>query len=233
MKSFIEYASRFDPVMPSRIRGATQEEIKKLESISGHTLPPDYRDYLALMGHGDDRIISGYGIRTDITNVILFYEENIATGEDSVPDDCIIIGIGGVSVEQIYLEHQRPGRVFDSADGQKHGMWSDSLEKLLHKQAYMRYRPKQLPCSASYATSNPRRAIDAARTEALRMGFEPQWFSDPITFCGEKSETVLIINQFEHQGLWLRVAAPNFEPLEAVAQRIAEAAAVDLELNEK
>ncbi|WP_437965127.1 SMI1/KNR4 family protein [Sorangium sp. So ce260] len=228
MRSFIEYASRFDPAMSSRIRGATQDEIRKLELVSGHSLPSDYRDYLALMGHGDDRTISVDELSTDVSDVISFYEENVATGEDSVPDDCIIIGVDGVIIEQVYLEHQPPGRVFFSSDGQKHGMWAESLGKLLCKHAYMRYRPRQLHYSAAYATANPRPAIDAARTEALRMGFAPQWFSDAITFCGERSGIVIIINQFERQGLLMRVAASRPEPLDALVQRIAEAAAVDL-----
>ncbi|KYF69765.1 SMI1/KNR4 family protein [Sorangium cellulosum] len=228
MRSFIEYASRFDPAISSRIRGATQDEIRKLESVSGHPLPSDYRDFLALMGHGDDRIISNDELSTDVSDVISFYEEVVATGEESVPDDCVLLGVDGVIVEQVYLERQPPGRVFFSSDGQKDGLWAGSLEKLLCKHAYMRYRPRQLRYSDAYATANPKPAVDAARAEALRMVFVPQWFSDAITFCGERSGIVLIINQLEYQGLLMRVATSRPEPLDTLVQRIAEAAAVDL-----
>ncbi|WP_437980748.1 hypothetical protein [Sorangium sp. So ce117] len=230
MRSYIEYASRFDPAMSSRIRGATQDEMRRLELVSGHPLPPDHRDFLALMGHGDDGIISDDELSTDVSDIISFYEENVARGEDSVPDDCILFGVDGVIVEQVFLEREPPGRVFFSSDGQKDGLWAGSLEKLLCKHAYMRYRPRQLQYSATYTTANPRPSLDAVRAEALRMGFATQWFSDAITFCGERSGIVIIVNQFERQGLLLRVAASSPEPLYALVERIAEAAAVDLKI---
>ncbi|AUX35518.1 MULTISPECIES: SMI1/KNR4 family protein [Sorangium] len=229
MDKLVTYASTFDPTFPSRIRGAGTEEIERLQDLAGHVLPQDYKEYLSLMGHGDGGALSSTEICTDIAEVIAFYEENVATGEDEVPSDCVVIGVGGVAVQQLYLEHEAQGHVFDGADGEKLRLWSESFEKLLHQQIYMQYRPNQLAHSAFYATSDRAPVFNSARAAAIRLGFAPEWFSDKITFCGERSGTVLVLNQLEGQGLWVRIAAERVEALPTIAQSIAEASGVLLQ----
>jgi hypothetical protein len=230
MREFVEYVSSFNGKFASQMRGATAEEIAHLQRITGHALPANYREYLELMGHDDDRALGSEEIWTNISEIISFYEENVATGEDCVPDDCIVIGVGGVSVEQVYLEHEGQGRVYDSSDGQKHTLWAESLEMLLYQKAYMRYRRKQFAHTAFYTSSHVEPALGAARDEATRIGFVPQWFSGEVTFCGEMPGATLVINQIAQQGICLLLGAAQFDVVHETALRIAEATGVSLKL---
>jgi hypothetical protein len=229
MRTFVDYAASFDPAFPSRIRGASPQEIADLEAEAGHPLPDAYRAFLSLMGHGADQLVGGAEVRTDVSELIEFYGENVASGEDQVPDDCIVIGVGGVAVEQVLLEYNHPGRVFEGDSGEKHSLWADSLEKLLYKRVYMRYRPKQLPFSGIFTSAVGDPMMDAALNAAILLGFAPQWFSDSISFCGEAPGAVLILNQFGGQGFSMRIAAKEREQVEVVSRSIVQATGPSLQ----
>lgn len=229
---FIDYVTAFNPAFPSRIRGATQEEIARLEQLAGPPLPSFYREYLERMGHGDDELIGRPEPITDITDVITFYEENVASGENPVPDGCIFIGVGGCCTGNVVVERGAHGRVFDTDDGEKDILWAESLENLLYHYAYMIYRPKQFPYDAFYVNTDAKQVVASASMEAAQMGFKPLWFSDAITFCAERDDSVLILSQRKGSGLGMLVGATRWNLPNQIARRLANAAGVKIEKGE-
>ena len=58
--------------------------------------------------------------------------------------------------------------------------------------------------------------MEPSRKIAIDLGFEPTWFSDEITFCGERNDAVIIITQFERDGISIIVAAQDEAEAEAI-----------------
>ncbi|MCP3136626.1 SMI1/KNR4 family protein [Pyxidicoccus xibeiensis] len=50
--ALIAFIERFDPAFSSKLQGASDEEIARLEALVGRSLPPVYRDFLRRMGKG-------------------------------------------------------------------------------------------------------------------------------------------------------------------------------------
>jgi hypothetical protein len=74
LRELIDFISRYDPEYPRKIRGATQEEIDRLEQLAGRTLPAVYREFLSYMGKG----MGGMGVITvsfDIEQIERFHGE--------------------------------------------------------------------------------------------------------------------------------------------------------------
>jgi hypothetical protein len=52
IREVVAWIARRDPQFPSQLRAASEDEIAFLESVAGRPLPTEYREFLALMGHG-------------------------------------------------------------------------------------------------------------------------------------------------------------------------------------
>src|SRR5690349_3145739 len=98
MKNLIEYACSFDPSFPKRIAGSPPQQIAELEVVVGKPLPRFYKEFLQTMGANDAHLLSTWDVKIDPPSIIEFYKEEIATGEDSVPEDSIVIAHSGITI---------------------------------------------------------------------------------------------------------------------------------------
>jgi len=103
----------------SPIEGASEAEIERVRLAVKGPLPPDYEMFSGSWGTGTMGSLAGGDIATFVEDVLEFYEELVGTGETSVPDDCIVIGVGDLSIDELYLEREAPNRVFGSANDAK------------------------------------------------------------------------------------------------------------------
>ena len=104
INDLIDYICRSDLDFQARIEGATADEIGKLEHLIARPFPETYKRFLSFMGHNDGGLNIGIDSSTDIRDVIDQYENYILIGEDTVPSNCISVGVVGVSIDKICLQ---------------------------------------------------------------------------------------------------------------------------------
>ncbi|HKX30060.1 MAG TPA: SMI1/KNR4 family protein [Blastocatellia bacterium] len=208
MDEFLKYISSFDPDFPRTISGASDEEIEAFERLTAVTFPTIYRDFLSRMGRGTGTLVVAWDCTFEIDRLIELYREAVIPGEIEVPPEHVIIGSGGVVVEQAYLQVDERGgsRVFYLGEDETLNLYAEAFDKLLFRLAFTKYQPPRHKYVAQLAGVTIEPVIEKARGLATSLGFEEQWFSDSIAFCGVKENAALIINQYE-QGAPLVIAA--------------------------
>lgn len=222
MDGFIDYISHLDPNFPNVIQGASSAEIQTLENlvknVVGRPLPPSYRSFLSRMGHDDGGLAIGCDGTTNIDEIINCYQNSIAKGNGKVPPNCILIAVGGLVVPEVCLEfvNDKEPRVVISEQDYILEFYAESLEKLLFQNTFILYEHKRFPSSTLYGGANVKRLMKPAREIALSLDFKQLWFSDTITFCGERDDAVIDISQFERQGISLRIAAHHQAEVDAM-----------------
>ncbi|WP_437726427.1 hypothetical protein [Sorangium sp. So ce861] len=209
MEDITSYVERYDPGFLGRIRGATPDEIDLVEQLAGHPLPPDYRRFLSAMGHDDDQLFSQPGIDTDITSIVSFYREDVTSGDNSVAEDCVVIAVGCAVIEQIYLECNGLGRVFEGCEGRKFSLWAESFNNFLHQNAYMSYRQRSLPHELVYTSTDLTNLSEDVREVVRSAGLRELDFSESVTICAESSSTTLAFRQMAGETAWVRVAGTD------------------------
>ncbi|MDQ3254762.1 MAG: SMI1/KNR4 family protein [Acidobacteriota bacterium] len=211
MNDFINYVITYDSTFNARISGASPEEIADLERLVDHPLPEKYKQFLALMGHSDDELALAYQGSTDITAVREYYAGLIEGEETPPPSNCIVIGTGDISVGQICLElgHSEEPRVVFAMDKIITGLYAETLEKLLFRRAFSKFRLRLLPESGIYTSAGPQLLFKASEKVARQLNFTPQWFSDEAVFCGENINAGVFIEQYQRKGIWIRIAAES------------------------
>ncbi|APR83938.1 Hypothetical protein A7982_09287 [Minicystis rosea] len=228
VKNFSSYVTAFDPSFPSRIQGATQVEIDELEAVSGHVLPTFYREFLLSMGHKDDGCLSQQDIEADVPALVSYYREAVATGEDEVPRDSIVVAVG-FSIEKLCLEARDGGGLWNCDLATKHKLWAESLENWLFQWAYLKYRTRAFPYFACYSAATRIRFLEPARAEAHRRGFKEQWFSDRVTLCTETSDAVLIVQQMAHDPPAIAIAGRDASGGESFIRHLVQTTGVALQ----
>jgi hypothetical protein len=219
MEAFFDYVTRFDPDFRSRIRGATAAEIAHLEELVGRPLPPPYRWFLENMGH---RELLGVGgeTTTDISAVIRVYEQLALTKRRAAPPDGILIGVNGAYYD-VALQ--------DTAEGEPRVLFTErfmilypfaeSLRKLLYRLAFRVHAPKRFPARAEFGGTDVRPRLEEFANFAAAENIQKHWFSDYVCYCGESDHVILSAQQFERQGMSLRLAASNSHELSQLVDR--------------
>jgi len=184
----VEYTSRYYSAFRSRIEGASAEEIDRLERAAGVPLPPDYRRYLELMGRNDDEMIGGYEIEHSAATMIEFYEHDRDAEKYIVPEDCMAIAVGTVSLELVCIELAPPHRVFETWGGVKGDLWAEWLRALLYKAAFFRRARMQRKHTLVYAGDASNERLPRTERFLEDLGFRRLWFSDEIEACYESEE---------------------------------------------
>ena len=227
MEQFVDYVTQWEPDFANRIRGATSSEIGELEKLAGRPLPQTYRAYLSRLGRNDGGLDIGQTATTEIKQVIDFYREALAAG-DSLPLDCIVIAVGGVGVGETSLQIRSTDepRVVDTSDDRIEGLYAESLPILVYRISFMKYRARCLPYSAIYVSTGEDNELAEGQSTALALGFVLQWFSDSICICGERSDAVFMLNQFEGRTPWLRIAATERKRVEDIGEGFARSIGV-------
>ena len=188
MDQLLEYLTRYDPAFPSRIEGASAEEIDRLERAANVPLPPDYRKYLELMGRKDDDMLSGYETDHSVTDMLEFYEHDRDAEEYVVPADCLAIAVGTVSLELVCIELAPPHRVIETWSGTKGDLWAASLRALFYKAAYLRAAYRRRKHSLIFSGDANVERLPRARRFFEDLGFQRLWFSDDIESFYESAE---------------------------------------------
>lgn len=221
MDNFFNYVKRFDNNFKTRIVGASFSEIAQLETLLGRPLPDYYKQFLLYMGHSDRELSLAYQGSTDIAEVIKYYEFLVKYGEEEEwppPADCILIGTGDVSVGDICLQmdQSEEPRVVFAMEGDMIGLYAETLEKLLFRNAFVKYRLRLLPKSGVYRSGPLERVFDPARSVAVKLNFVLQWFSDGAGICGERADAAILIEQYQETGIWICIAAQDKREVERI-----------------
>jgi len=207
---FIRYASQWNPAFMSGIRGATPEEVSRLEQLAGINLPAEYGEFLMRMGHESGKLGLDMDATADITDVIEFYEGCIGDTDFSFPASCVLLVTGRIA-NDIYVEFSGEPRVVYVESGEVVGVHADSFTKFLYRCAFDSLRMPTLPHSASLTSSfaqvGHKNVLNEGRRIAQDLGFTEEWFSDSIEVCGTSADSCIAITQFAKQGLTVSVSS--------------------------
>jgi hypothetical protein len=224
MKAFIAYVSQYDPVFVSEIEAASPEEIATYEKRARYPVPEIFRSYLACMGRRNGKIEFNWDGWYDIRQLISYYDDGISENEDIAPDNCIVIGRGGLSDDVgLLVGGKDEGQVVFINDMTRvAGFCAETFEKLLYKCAFTRYRLRAFPHHAyynsSYQSVGGEFIVPQASAEAEQSGFGKQWFSDKILFCGEREGLAIAFGQKEGDGAFLTVSGNNMQEVEKAGE---------------
>jgi hypothetical protein len=206
MEDFIEYVTKYKPDFRTCIRGATAQEIEKLEEYAKYPLPSSYKSFLNYMGQDGCGIrLSGDGT-SDIQFILTTYEEFISTSEWDIPGGCILVGLGTLTPNVcLKLEGDKDPPLVFTTPTTISDLYAESLYKLIYRDAFVIYRTKVFPhrayLTSSYEDIGRKNLVEPAFEIAQSLGFEKHWFSDAIQVCGEREGAAIYINQFEQQGI--------------------------------
>jgi hypothetical protein len=229
---FIVRAAQWSPGFPERIRGATSQEIQVLTELVGFPLPEVHAQFLARMGHGDGGAHLAMEGSMDITDVINQYifekeeRERLETSEWDSPSDCILLEADRVLMDiALKVAPGREPRVVFSKIRAEY-LCAESLVGYLGRRAFdafrcmsLRYR---LAYGSSYLSVGERYVVGDARRILLGLGFVEEWFSDSVSFCGERADVVVIATQFENSGLSVLVSSQDFKRAEEVGTALSK-----------
>lgn len=222
MKELLNYIAQYDSAFIGKIRGASDAAIARLEQLAGDALPPQYCEFLAVMGENTGGFEFSNDDAMSITEIMRFYEEK-ARGEADVPANCVVIAWGGAGYEeqQLSLECGPPdrSRVLVSDHDRLVGLYADSFAALLFRRAFEQYPFMQQPCRGVYSLKTPQPLLPRAAALAATFDFRGQPCSDSIVFCGTRGDGLLIvIAQFSHRGLTVKIAGPSKGAIRAAGE---------------
>jgi hypothetical protein len=222
----INFVSTYDPAFPTRIRGASPEEIAELERLAGLSLPPAYKNYLLRMGRNDGGFDVGGGSTTKIDALLEYYTESLDFDMEDIPPNCLVVAISGGGTFELSLEYGSDAGhpvLLTSGDTIK-GLLSESFEKLLFRHAFVKYRLGSFPSSAIYWGDSNEESLKKATEVALNMSFERQWFSDRVSFCGEGGASAIVIERILDRPVWMRISGQQAAEVERLGSTFAQQA---------
>ncbi|OJH38570.1 hypothetical protein [Cystobacter ferrugineus] len=231
IEAFIALASQWNPGFSERIRGATTQEILELTHLVGHPLSEAHEAFLRHMGHKDGGLALAMEGTTDISVVIDYYRA-CSSDDEPFPPDCIVIGTGRLSGD-VCLEsiRGREERVVFTEGEEIVGLYAESLIGLLYRHAFSAFRMGAMPFSAFYAASfegvGRKQVLDTAGRMSLSLGFQKEWFSDGVVFCGEQKNVLMTITQYEGEGVGAVVAARSEAEVEQVGNALKSGLGLD------
>jgi hypothetical protein len=225
MDELVNFVSRYQPDFPAAIQGASPEEVAELGRLTGMALPSTYIDYLSWMGRDDGGFDVGGGSTTQIGTLIEYYVESMEFQIQDIPPNCLVIAVGGGGTFELSLEYQSEIEypvLFTSGSTIK-GRCADSLEKLLFRHAFVKYRLRAWPRSAIYwgGDGDDDNSLKRAWEVARSLGFERQWYSDQIGFCGEGDGSAVAIERILDRPVWMRIAAQHSAEIETLGAAFA------------
>ncbi len=226
MEDLIRYVAQFDPQFPQRIRGASAQEIARLEQLVGFPLPLTYRAFLAAMGHD----VGGLDLAPDgisrISDIIEYYQCWVTTGLVELPPDSILICSAPIPAYDLVLQSCNGAaepRVCDVEDGEMVGPRADSLEQLLFRLAFIRYQLNPLPYQCWYSNDRGTQQLQQAAMLTRSLSAHIHAFSDSLTLCAESEGMALYFKFFpERGGIAVRMGAVQPNILERIGPYFAE-----------
>jgi hypothetical protein len=223
MNQLIEYVESFAPGFSARIQPAPDEIINELAQLAGG-LPDDYRRYLAAMGRQDGDLLSPDG-ETDPGALIDYYQYEVLTGTLPLPEGAVLIGVGRTEYDEMCLLPGEPGQagpVVLSSNETVTSHWSDGLEKLLYRGAFVTYAGQPFPVRASYSSKERRPLHDRARELLSGQGFEILWFSDTAATCAQREDAQVYLLQPPEKPPALRICAREYRSADTIGAALAD-----------
>ncbi len=169
-KLFISYEDK-DLTGTDEIRGATQDEIKRLEKLAGETLPDDYRLFLETCGKKLPNFIDTSDISFDICELISHYELTIEEDPDEMPKSgWFIVAVLNMTGADWVL-NTASGEVYERDEyGEMLSKVTDSFQKIIHQHAFTYYKLNQCKYikSVSSGTSDIEKKYNEIDSDQLR-----------------------------------------------------------------
>jgi hypothetical protein len=152
MDRLISCVSKYQPDFPTRIQGASPEDVAKLERLTGLSLPSAYKDYLLRFGRNDGGFAVGTESRTDVDDIIEYYTESLEYDMEDIPPNCMVIAVSGGGTYELSLEYKSETEhpVLLTSGSKIMSLRAESFEKLLFQHAFVKYRMRTLPSSGIY-----------------------------------------------------------------------------------
>jgi len=227
MHELIRYISPYNPTFGSEIRGASTEEIRLLQKAAGRALPFAYRTFLLSMGHGTGGLPLAFDASTDISDTTSYYTELGGARNADFPEQYLLIGCMGNAVEETYISssEEAPGtQVFHTGFdlNTPYAPYARSLRGLLFRLAFHRYRITAFPHAVEYSSVRRHPIVNKAANAARNLGFTALWFSDEISYCGEREDLALTINQFYADSPLMVLAGEHAQECKTVGKRLAK-----------
>jgi hypothetical protein len=210
--AFIEYAARLDPSWPMRIRGASEEKRARFRERAGVRFPDLYEGFLMRLGEDPGGLKFCVDAGTQIDDVCDYYREAQEQSPSWIPSDAIVIGVEGVGVTEmsLYPVSSPEPRVMHS-DGDKIGeMFAASLATLLYRTAFHELKVDRSRVRITYSNAGPHQPLNGALAAiTAELGFDQQWFSDDVCYCGTRQNASIFSFQPARQPLGIVVAATD------------------------
>lgn len=211
IEQLIEYTSRWRPTFRDGIQGASAQEVQELKQLVPYPLPRVYEEFLLHLGHGDGGLHVAMDGTADISDILVLYRD-FKAGEADIPEQCVVIGTGRL-VEDICLmlaPGGEPTVVFTEGD-KVIGLYAESLIKLLFRNAFTDFgvssRPFQAFYTASFADLGRTNKLMQAQQVVCDLGFKEEWFSDGVSICLTRGDTLIAVIQLAGKGMGVLIGA--------------------------
>jgi hypothetical protein len=219
---FIAYVSKYKADFANTIVEAKPAEIdilrRYVNELMGFDLPPDYEEFLQLMGGAEPPISFTYEAHSEIAEVTEHHKWYLEDIDEMYPNS-IFIACGGYPVEDVSLEclvvngKTVSGRVFlDSLEDTV----AESFIGHLYNQAFVFVSGHGLGLAATFVSAPPGFHRPVVEQAASYFGIKPLWFSDSINFCGMNDVgdlTLHAIQKPNKDGMWLKLCGRDRQHL--------------------
>lgn len=238
IQQLIDYISKYDSSFASRIRGASEMQINRLEQLIKHPLPTTYRAFLSRMGHSMGGL-HPYNANFDIDVIIRAYESD----SWMPPSQYLFIGLAkedpflniyldcsDMNVEPKVVQFpDPPDNVFSTE--RYFYMLYQSVSDMLFAFAFLQIRMPQLPARARYIPNpqidwksfSTKTRMQALHDVSLKKGFQLLPVTGSWTGLYEKNSAAIIGYQPENYGLYVEIATQDYALLEEIASNVTNA----------
>jgi hypothetical protein len=221
--AFVEYATALDPSWPQRTQGASEDQRAALRRYVGAPLPGLYDAFLARLGENTGGVRFCGDTSTRAVDVLGYYAEASAQEPSWIPADSIVIGVGGVALQEVSLHPASvpiPPVVLSDGDTINQ-TYAESFAHLLYRMAFREFSVRRARMRAGYASRELKPRNDALSQAVEEMGFERQWFADDISYNAVFQNLKVSSFQVAEQPFAMMVAGPDEASVLSVGDRIA------------
>jgi hypothetical protein len=209
-RRFVEFVSVYEPEYSRKIRGATPQEIDRLELQVGRRLPRTYREFLEGLGQ-DLGSVTTSETELDIALPLGFYKK----GPGAAPRDYLFIGVHGTEPAADYFietaeEDEARQRIMLVARGEPITRRSatpiyPSLWDMLFSHAFANKRLAKLPCQTRLrprmvmgtqeTVLAPGAALARIEPTALKLGFQRVQGTSALCPMFERKDAAILGHQ--------------------------------------
>lgn len=230
IERLIEYVARHRPDFPSRIAGATTEQIVALESAVGGSIPCFYREFLTAMGAGQGGLDFSFGGEADIASITAMTASVARPGALPLVEGCESYCLIGICPQPGYLIVLTPREGADPpayfAEDELVGRYADSFEKLLFRSAFHGFVQRAHAHRQSLQMTPDTPPLDEALRYAESLGFTSAPGSDSIVGCVERPDATAAFYQYSGHRVTAEISAASAAACEELAASLTRSLAM-------